>query len=328
MAVAGTAVAVSVTWLTDVAEEATGTWTWRATGCLAGTGIVHSTGGDLAAGVQTAPSWLVSAGVMLAEFVPSSTVRVSLSPGVQFLLDSCTVNVPVWPRWMPFAGWVTLMQSSGAGAGLDEAGLGDELAADVTKNALSVAVVVDEGDRAGFVVLGCAEVGCTELGWALLGWAVLGWAVLGLAFAEPELAECESGVAEVLGVADCAVAGDCAVADCAVAPEGGAWLADTDDAGVVGGAGVVGVWVGVPGEEAATGTQLLLVAGRAARVIGAALAMPWVPSASRTPPLTTPAAIARVCTNHMKDCPVCPACQVNRAYSDAGTTRSRWIRYP
>ena len=289
LAVAGRAVAVSVTWLTDVAEAATGAWTWRDTGWPVGTGIVHSTG--LAPGLQTAPSLVVNAGVTLAW---SPTVTVSGS--VQFLLDTCTVNVPVWPRWMPLAGRVRLMHSAGAGAGLDEDGLGDELAAGVAKNALRVAVWAV---WAGFVVFGWAELGFVEL---------------------------ESGVAEVFVVAG----------DCAGVLDDAALLAEDDDAedvGVVGGVGVVGVGVGVPGEEAATGTQLLLVAGLAAPVIVAASATPWVPSVpsavpsvSRTPPLTTPAAIARMCTKHMEDCPVCPARQVNRAYSDAGTTRSRWFR--
>lgn len=99
---------------------------------------------------------------------------------------------------MALAGWVTLTHSSGSGAGLDEVGPGDELAAVVTKNALSVAVVVDDGVWAGLVVLG----------WAELGWAELGWLELGFAEVELELgfAEWEPGVAEVL--VDWATAGD------------------------------------------------------------------------------------------------------------------------
>lgn len=83
----------------------------------------------------------------------------------------------------------------------------------------------------------------------------------------------------------------------------GAWAGALDCPGLLAcDAGAVGVWVGVPGDDlaAATWTQFLLVAGLAARVSGAALAMPWVPSTSSTPPLTTPAAIVRTCTKHMK----------------------------
>jgi hypothetical protein len=86
---------------------------------------VHSTGGDLAAGVQTAASWEVNAGTMLVGWVASSTV--TEPPAVQFLLHTCTVKVPAWPRWMLLAGWVTLMHSSPAGAGLEEVALDDGL---------------------------------------------------------------------------------------------------------------------------------------------------------------------------------------------------------
>ena len=99
---------------------------------------------------------------------------VTLSLSVQFWLDTSSVNAPAWPRWMLLAGWVTLMHSSGMGTGLDEValddGLGDELAAGVAKNALSVTVV------------GVAEVVFAGVDFA---WVVDGWAVeLELGFAE------------------------------------------------------------------------------------------------------------------------------------------------
>jgi hypothetical protein len=149
-----------------------------------------------------------------------------------------------------------------------------------------VAVAELEFAELGLVELGLVEVGLVELEF------------VELAELEPAVDELDELAPGAAGVVAGLVAGACVgVCDCA------GWLVD--------GAGDVGVWVGVPGEDDATsaGTQLLLVAGLAARDAGAALAMPWVPSTSRTPPLTTPAAIARMCTKHMKDRPVCPARQ-------------------
>lgn len=234
--------------------------------------------GSFAGVLQSLMLWVVNWGFSPLGWPANPTI--TLPGGVQPVLQTWTVNVPDDPRLMLLAGWVTLTHSVAVGAVELEPGVGFGPDRWSVREA-DVAEAVEDGEP-DFVVAG-----------------------------EPEFVPAGEPEFVLAGVVDGAP--EEGVRDGDVEFDG--WLAE-----VAGPAAVcedVGDGVLAGGEDVAVArsrsAQALLVCGVAEPVMGAAFATPSgrmapaIPAASKTPPLTTPTAIARTCTKHMKDRPVFPA---------------------